>query len=66
MFKEETMPEEIYERIGVVIAYFLFTTILFFILTITHKLPESFGYIHITLITAGITIAGLGLKRLLK
>ncbi|MEK6900891.1 MAG: hypothetical protein AABX37_00950 [Nanoarchaeota archaeon] len=52
--------------LGFLISYGIFTTLLFFILTLTKKLPGTWDYSHIAVITVGITFLGLLLRRLLK
>lgn len=51
---------------GYVLAYLLFTTMLFFMLTLLEKLPGSWTHLHITSITAIVAMLGLVVKRLLK
>ncbi len=51
--------------LGFIVAYIIFTTILYFILLLTHKLP-NWGYPGVMLIVACIAIAGIFLKRWLK
>lgn len=51
---------------GYVAAYLLFTTVLFFMLTLMEKLPESWSYPHIIVLTAAISLLGVGVKRFLK
>ena len=66
MFQKQSGVEKYGFFIGFVISYFLFTTVLFFVLIILEKLPESWGYVHIAMITIAITLFGLIVKRLLK
>ena len=54
------------EKIGFIFAYFLFTTILFFILKLLNKVPASWGYFHIMGITILIILLGFLIQRLLK
>ncbi|MBW2990836.1 hypothetical protein KY348_03960 [Candidatus Woesearchaeota archaeon] len=66
IFEENKGVEKFSERIGFVFAYFLFTTILFFALLLLKKLPNSWTYFHIIGVVLLITLAGAGIKRLLK
>jgi len=52
--------------VGYVIMYFIFTTILFFILKLLHKIPENWNYFHVILITLTIVLLGTLIKMLLK
>jgi len=54
------------EKAGFVAAYFLFTTILFYILYFLNKLPETGSYFNIIGITLLITLLGTLIKRGLK
>ncbi|MBS3108007.1 hypothetical protein J4468_03775 [Candidatus Woesearchaeota archaeon] len=58
--------ERIGEKLGFLLSYVFFTTILFFILKFFSKLPASWGYFHIAGITLIITIIGLAVRRFLK
>ncbi|MBI2653406.1 hypothetical protein HYX02_01205 [Candidatus Woesearchaeota archaeon] len=65
-FEEDKSIGGVGEKIGFVFSYFIFTTILFFILKFTKKLPQAWTYLHIMAITLAIALAGILLKRLLK
>ena len=52
--------------IGYLFSYFLFTTVLFFILVVLEKIPESWSYIHVMEITILIALVGFLTKKLLK
>lgn len=58
--------EKIGKKIGYLFGYFLFTTILYFILTILDKMPENWGYFHIMGITGIISIIGIMINRWLR
>jgi len=59
MFREQSrVVEYIAEIIGFIISYFIFTTVLFFILTFLEKIPETWNYLSIMIITISIVIAG--------
>jgi len=63
---ENKTIENFGKRIGYIFSYFLFTTILFFILTILKKIPETWSYAHLMGITTLIALAGTLVKRFLK
>ena len=64
---DDTKPEEKTGRIfGYVLAYFIFTTLLYFVLTFLKKIPESWTYFHIMAITLLIVGIGSLIKKLLK
>jgi len=65
-FEEDNSVEKFGENIGYIAAYFSFTTILYFVLTLAKKLPASWTYLHIMLITFSIVLVGSAIKRLLK
>ena len=52
--------------IGYIFSYAIFTTILFYILKLTKKLPSNWSIFQIIGITLIIVIIGLILKKLLK
>jgi len=56
----------IYLVIGYIIMYFIFTTVLYFILKYFDKIPENWNYIHMMVITLFIVLLGKLIKILLK
>ncbi|MFH1770957.1 MAG: hypothetical protein ABH828_05385 [archaeon] len=66
IFDEGKTWMKVGHRLGFLIAYFLFTTILFMIFLLLSKMPEGWNYFHIMGITAVIAIIGAILRRLLK
>ncbi|MBU90158.1 hypothetical protein CMO94_01345 [Candidatus Woesearchaeota archaeon] len=66
IFEENKTIEKIGEKSGYIFSYFLFTTILFFILILLKKIPESWSYIHVMGITILIALIGVAIKRFLK
>ena len=66
IFEENKKIINLGEKFGYLFSYFLFTTILFFILMLLKKIPESWSYIHIMGITILIALIGIVTKRLLK
>ncbi|MBS3126404.1 hypothetical protein J4453_03130 [Candidatus Woesearchaeota archaeon] len=65
-FEPNKSAEKTGEIAGYTVSYFLFTTILFYILFFLKKMPETWSYFHIMEITAIIAVIGLLVKRLLK
>jgi hypothetical protein len=55
--------EKIGEVTGFLSSYFLFTTILFFVLKLTNKLPQTWNYLHISYITLTIILTGFFIKK---
>ena len=49
--------------VGYLTAYFVFTTMLYLILSFLHKLPVDWGYAHVAAVTVFIAGLGLVLKR---
>ena len=65
-FEEKNSLIKFGEVSGYLISYFIFTTILFFMLTIFSKLPEGWNYLHIMATTFIIALLGTLIKYLLK
>jgi|GEM_PF-1922954 len=65
-FGQDNSTESIGEKVGYVVAYLLFTTILFLVLNLTHKIPDSWSYFHIMGITFSIVLIGTVIRRVLK
>jgi hypothetical protein len=51
--------------LGFLIAYFLFTAVLFFVLSITKKIPSSWNIFYVAGITLSIVFFGIIIKKLL-
>ena len=66
IFEENKTIEILGEKLGYIFSYFLFTTILFFILMVLKKIPESWSYIHVMGIVALIVLVSTVIKRFLK
>lgn len=65
-FEENKFAEKLGVKIGYLFGYFLFTTILFFLLRLTDKIPSNWIYLDIMIITFLITLIGITLKKFLK
>lgn len=65
-FEQSRTTEKIGYKLGYLFSYALFTTILYYILSLLNKLPESWTYVYIVGITLTITIVGILLKKWLK
>jgi len=59
IFEQINEWERVGERAGYVFSYFVFTTILFFILTFLNKIPISWSYVHVMGITILIAVLGI-------
>ena len=66
IFEQSKSTEKFGEKIGYVFSYFLFTTVLFFILILLNKIPNSWSYFHIMMITFLIALLGIVIKRFLE
>jgi len=66
IFEHGTFFEKLGEKIGFIFSYFLFTTILYFILGILHRLPVFWSYFHMMGVTLILLFIGIGVKRLLR
>ena len=66
IFEENKNIEKVGMMLGYLFSYFLFTTILSFILVVLRKIPESWSYFHVMAITILIAFIGVIIKRLLK
>lgn len=65
-FERNDNAKNIGKTAGFVFSYFLFTTVLFFVLIFTKKISPEFAYLKIMVFTLTITIIGLLLARFLK
>jgi len=66
IFEQNKSLEKLGEKLGYIFSYFLFTTILFFILMLLKKIPQSWSYFHVMGITILIALIGIIIKRFLK
>jgi len=66
VFEENKSMKKLGERLGFLAAYFVFTTVLYLILILTHRLPAPWDYLHIMGITAIITLIGVAIRRILR
>ena len=66
IFEENKTIEKVGEKVGYIFSYFTFTTILFLILILSKKIPESWSYEHIMGIVILIAINGIIIKNFLK
>ncbi|MBM3233652.1 hypothetical protein FJZ19_01005 [Candidatus Pacearchaeota archaeon] len=65
-FEKSNKSKKIAQKLGYLFSYLIFTTILFIILKLLNKLPDSWTYIDIAIITILIVILGNILKKILK
>jgi len=66
IFEENKTIENLGGKLGYIFSYFLFTTILFFILGVLKKIPESWSYIYVMGIVILIILVSTIIKRFLK
>jgi len=65
-FREDGIIRMIGKGIGFLMAYLLFTGLLFALLTLTQRLPSGWNLLHISIITLAIALFGGLIKRVLK
>jgi hypothetical protein len=58
--------EPLGKQLGLLFSYLLFTTILYFVLSLTGKLPLSWGYLHVMGISIFIVALGMLIRRFLE
>ena len=66
IFKQDNSIEEIGQILGYLTSYFLFTTIMYFMLSVLNKIPPSWNYVQMIGITSIIIIIGTLLKRWMR
>ena len=66
VYWKKALTYSVGEIFGFVSAYLLFTTMLFFVLTLLNKIPESWTYFHIFGITSLIILTGVFIGRFLN
>lgn len=66
IFEENKAFEDLGEKLGYVFSYFLFTTVLFFVLMLLKKISGFSSYVYVMIIAALIAFMGFVIKRLLK
>jgi len=59
-------PNKIYEKIGYILGYLLFTAVIFILLKGINKLPKTWNFFHVMGLTFLIWIFALLIKRFLK
>ena len=57
--------EKIGEKTGFFFMFVIFTTILYFILKILNKIPDSWSYFNVLIITILIVLFGMFIKKML-
>jgi hypothetical protein len=65
-FEGGKAAENIGQKAGFVFAYLVFSTMLFLLLILTHRLPASWTCFHILGVTLLIVLIGITIKRLLR
>ena len=66
IFERNVNIENLGEKLGYIFSYFLFTTVLYMVLTLLKKIPETWTYFNIMIITIIIALTGIIFKKLLK
>jgi len=65
-FEKEDFYKRAGEYVGYLSMYFIFTTILYFILKILGKLPLSWNYLYVLNLTLFIVLIGILVGRVLR
>lgn len=65
-FEKKQEGSKIGKFFGFFISYIVFTTILYFILKILDRLPESISYFHMYILTTYIILIGLLTNKIIK
>lgn len=63
---QDTLIGRVGRRAGFLFAYFLFTTMLFLIMTVLGKMPAFWSYFHVMGVTFLVTLAGVVAVRFLR
>ncbi len=54
------------KNLGFLTMFFVFTTVLYFVLKLTNRLPEDWNYLYVLLLTLAITLTGILTRLFLK
>ncbi len=65
-FNETDKFFRIGEKLGFISGYFIFTTVIYLVLSFLNKLPNSWDYTHVTIITLLVTLINISINRFLK
>ena len=63
-FEENTNVKKLGENVGFFVSFFLFSSILYLILSLLHKIPTYVKYIHVVTGVILVYFLGLVLRRL--
>lgn len=66
VFKRNDFSERLGQAAGYIFSYIMFTTILYFVLFSSRKLPANWTYFHVALLSFCVSLAGETIKRLIK
>ena len=66
IFEKDRSAEKLGEKIGYAFGYFLFSTVLFYMLTFSAKMPAGWSYFHILGIAVLIVLLGSAIKGFLR
>lgn len=66
LFNKESLIEKIGQKAGFLFSYLLFTTVAYYILSFTNRLPENFTYFHIIPFTLLVVLIGFLIDKWLK
>ena len=66
IFERSHKIENFGEKLGYIFSYFLLTTVLYIVLMLLKKIPVTWTYFNIMIITIIIALIGITFKKLLK
>ena len=64
--QSNNMAEKFGLVIGFLFIYFVFTTVLYFILSILERLPANWNYFYVMVLTAIIVFIGFAVRKYIK
>jgi hypothetical protein len=66
IFRQDKSIKEFGRKTGYLFSYLIFTTMVYFLLNILNKLPNSWSYFHVMFLTFCIILVGETIRRLLR
>jgi len=66
IFQQQSNGETIGKYVGFILGFFVFTTVLFLLLTFLGKLTDSWSYVYVAGIVLAISLVGWGIRRFFR
>ncbi len=66
LFSKNNTLKKTGKLLGFAISFFLFSTIFYFVLTFTEKIPDDWTVFHISVILIGVLIVSYIIKKILR